>query len=121
MQSMQTSRRWRPSHVLIGLLLLAAGGYWVYQTVRRGSYSSDPGSATTIVSSKPADGERDVALDSKITATVAAGRTVDKDTLNPDTVRLYRAADGHPVPGLMLANSGGDEISFTPAAKLEPG
>jgi hypothetical protein len=120
MQPMLTRRRWRISHLLIGLLVLAAGGFWLYQTIRRGDYSIDPGNATAIVRSRPADGERNVPVESVITATVTPGRAVDKDTLTPDAVKLYRLADRQTVAGITTTNTQGDEITFKPFANLEP-
>ena len=113
-------RRIKPSQLLIGLLILAAGGYWLFQTIRRGTFSSDPGSATAVVSCKPAEGDREIPLNVRIVATVTPGRAVEQLSLNSDTVRLQRASDGKPVPGNPVATSSGESITFMPALELEP-
>jgi hypothetical protein len=113
-------RRFKPAQLLIGLIILAAGGYWLFQTVRRGTFSTDPGNATAIVRSTPADGDRQIPLNVKIVATVTPGRTVEQDGISADSVRLYRASDARPVPGMMLVTSGGESITFTPSLELEP-
>ena len=113
-------RRLKPSQLLIGLLILGAGGYWLFQTIRRGTFSSDPGSATAVVSSTPAEGDREIPLNVRIVANVTPGRAVEQMSLNADTVRLLRASDGKPVPGNPVATSSGETITFMPAIELEP-
>ena len=116
MQPMPTSRRWGAPQIILALIIVLAGGYWIVQTARRGSLSVDPGGATSVVRSKPADGEKSVPADAKITAKVTMGHSINAETLDPETVRLYRAADGRPVPGQILG-SAADEITLRQADK----
>lgn len=51
-------------------------------------------------------------------ATVGAG--VDPDTLNTNTVQLYRTKNNAPVPGEVNTTGGGDAIVYQPSVPLAP-
>jgi hypothetical protein len=120
MQPMPTRRRWRLSHILLGLIIVAGVVYWVAQTIRKGAFSLDPTNAAAVVRSKPADGDRNVSVETTIIATLKPETSVNESSLS-EGVHLYRASDRQPVPGRMMVNKQGDEITFAPFAPLAPG
>src|SRR5688500_5529476 len=102
MQQMPAPRRWSASHVLVALIILAAGGYWIAQTLRRGSMSFDPANAPTVIRSRPADAQRNVPVDAPLVLTLRPGSVIDQETLDAETLRVLNGADGRPVPGRIV-------------------
>src|SRR5438477_13173986 len=94
----RTPRRFNPKHLIIATIALAIGGFWIIQTLRRGSFHADPSGVTNITYTRPADGERDVLPNTFISAYLNPGHALDPDTLDQQTVMLYRTADHKLVP-----------------------
>jgi len=113
-------RRWKISHVLISLLIVAGGSFWLVQMLRKGSFVADPSGVTTVTYSRPASGEANVLPNTFISAYLSAGHSVDPASLQGGTVRLYRASDGKPVLAAANTSAAGDDIVLTPLAMLEP-
>ncbi len=113
-------RRWKVSHVVVGLLVVAAGCYWLLQMMRKGAKFADPSGVTTVTYSRPADGEKEVLPNTFVSVYLSAGHSVDPASLNVSTVRLYRTSDNKAVPAQCNTSAAGDDIVLTPLAMLDP-
>src|SRR3954465_1880951 len=105
----QPRKPWRISHVLIGLIILSVGGYWMVQVLRHGAFVPNASNITSVISSKPSAGDRAVAVSAPITAQLNPGHSVDAATLDL-AVRLFRSSDLAPVAARVTAPSNGSEI-----------
>jgi hypothetical protein len=83
------------------------------------TFTTVPKDVPSVIRSRPAEGERGVALDKSI-ATDLNGN-VDKSTLSADAVYLTSVATGERVPGGPGSTGAGDSISFGPDEPLKPG
>ncbi|MEA2710871.1 MAG: large repetitive protein [Phycisphaerales bacterium] len=110
----------RTKQLVIGLIVLALGAFWVIQAVRRGSFMANPSAVTTITSSRPANGEKDVLPNTHIQAWLNAGQAIDPATVDVSTIKLYRTKDKQPVPAQVNTSAAGDVITLTPLGMLEP-
>lgn len=115
------SRRWPVKQIVLGIVALAIGGFWITQTARKGSFSADPSALTRVINSRPADGEHDVLPNTYVSADLNPGHAVDPDSLDAQTVQLYRASDRRPFPAQLNSSAAGDSIVLTPLEMLEPG
>ena len=113
--------RFRVGHIAVAVIAVALGAYWIAQTVRKGAFSTDPSAVTRIVNSRPADGEGDVLPNSYISADVSAGHAIDPESIDVETVRLYRASDRRLFPAQVNTSAAGDSLVLTPLEMLEPG
>src|SRR4051812_13711836 len=131
--TIEPKRRWRFPVVeliavaVIALLLIAcvAKGRgvktWIVRLVYP-AYKNRP----SIVSSTPGDTESNVSLDAFISCEVDLpndGRSVDPHSLppeKPDSVRLVRFGDRHPIPAQVNTTGAGDAIVLKPLVPLEP-
>jgi len=114
------TRRWTAGHIIIALLIFAAGGYWLVQMARKGTFTTDPSGAPTITRTMPAAGDNNVSASSTIAATLSPGHEIDAATI-ADTVHLLRMSDQQVIPARVEAANGGSDIVLTPMAALEPG
>src|SRR4051812_19602319 len=111
----------RTKQLVIGLIVLALGAFWVIQAMRRGNFTANPAGVSYITSSRPADGEKDVLPNAlHIEARLNAGQAINPDTVDPLTVKLYRTADKKNVPAQVNTSAAGDVITLTPLEMLEP-
>ncbi|HYO08062.1 MAG TPA: Ig-like domain-containing protein [Tepidisphaeraceae bacterium] len=113
-------RRWRITHVVIGLLALAGGGFWLVQAMRHGAFVADPSGLTYVVASHPADGEKDVLPNIYVSANLNPGHSLDPETVDNNTVRLFRTIDQQLVPARVNTSAAGDNITLTPLEMLQP-
>ena len=113
-------RKPRTKQLVIGLLVLAAGSFWVIQSMRHGSFTANPSGVSFITSSRPADGEKNVLPNAlHIEARLNNGQAVNPDTVTAATVKLYRAADNRDIPAQVNTSAAGDVITLTPLQMLE--
>jgi hypothetical protein len=113
----QTRKPWRLSHIVVGLIILSVGGYWLVQVLRHGAFVPDASNVTSVISSKPAAGDRAVPVSAAITANLNPGHSVDPATLDA-SVRLFRANDLAPVVARVTTPASGGEIVVTPLQPL---
>ncbi|MGB7156561.1 MAG: choice-of-anchor D domain-containing protein, partial [Tepidisphaeraceae bacterium] len=81
------------------------------------------GQQPSITASDPADGQTNVPRDAAVRNSVnlpTPGAGVDDNTLNANTVKLFRTSDGQLVPGDIDTSGGGDTINFAPTVLLDP-
>jgi glucose/arabinose dehydrogenase len=110
-------------YVLVACLPLVGLATMVGVWSARGTLGPSPGRQPAVVETRPGDGERGVLPTAFVAADVhlpRAGRGVDSRTLTADNVRLYRAADGSPVPAVVNTSGVGDAIVLTPVRPLDP-
>ena len=115
----QPRKPWRISHILIGLIIVGVGGYWLVQVLRHGLYVPNASNVTSVISSKPAAGDRAVPLNADIEAHLNPGHTVDPATIET-TVRLIRTRDLAPVAARITTPASANEIVLTPLDPLSP-
>src|SRR5687767_8772572 len=112
-------KRPRTKQLVIGLIVLAIGAYWVIQAFRRGSFTANPSGVAFIASARPADGEKNVLPNTHIEARLNPGQAIDPGTVDLSTVKLLRASDKELVPAAVNVSAAGDVITLTPIAMLE--
>src|SRR4051794_24299641 len=110
----------RIGRLIVILVLVAMVGFWVAQTLRRGAFSANPAGMTMVRDTRPANGERDVLVNTYISAYLNAGHALDPHTVDTQTVKLYRSSDQKPVPAQVNTSAAGDDIVLTPIQPLEP-
>jgi hypothetical protein len=94
---------------------------WIVRLINP-TYNARP----TVMLTRPADFESNVALDAFVAVDVRLpndGRVIDMHSLppeKPDTVRLVRTGDRRPVPAHVNTTGGGDAIVLKPMEPLEP-
>src|SRR4051794_16403369 len=109
----------RIGRMIFVALLAAAVAFWVVQSRRKGAFTADPAGVTMVRDTRPANGERDVLVNTYISAYLNPGHAIDPHTLDIETVKLYRAADKHLVPAQVNTSAAGDDIVLTPIQPLD--
>jgi glucose/arabinose dehydrogenase len=111
----------RTKQLVIGLIVLAIGAYWVIQAMRRGNFTANPAGVSYITNTRPADGEKNVLPNAlHIEARLNSGQAINPETVDTVTVKLYRSADRKDVPAQVNTSAAGDVITLTPLQMLEP-
>jgi glucose/arabinose dehydrogenase len=111
----------RTKQLVIGLVVLAIGAFWVIQAMRRGSFTANPSGVSFITSSRPADGEKNVLPNAlHIEARLNAGQAINPDSVDTVTVKLYRTGDKKDIPAQVNTSAAGDVITLTPLEMLAP-
>jgi hypothetical protein len=106
--------------IVVVALLLAMGCFWVVAMMRRGRMVANPSGVAMINSTSPPDGAQDVPINTHVSALLNAGHSVDLNTLDGTTVRLYSESGQGPVAARVNTSAGGDEIVLIPTQPLEP-
>ena len=110
----------RTRQLVIGLLVLAIGAFWVIRAMTKGSFTANPAGVSYITSSRPADGEKNVLPNSlHIEARLNPGQAINPDTVDTVTVKLLRTADRKDIPAQVNTSAAGDVITLTPLQILE--
>src|SRR5213082_1330710 len=88
----------RTVHVLIALVALLIGGYWIIANLKFGKFADNIADVTRVDVSHPADGEKNVLPNIWVSCGLNAGHAIDPATVSAKGIRLYRATDHEPVP-----------------------
>src|SRR5213082_1981267 len=110
----------RAGKIVIALVAAAIGTAWIVQTARRGKFTADPSGVTMVISTTPANGDREVLPNIFISAYLNPGHAIDRGTLDERSAVLYRAADHIPVAAQVSTSAACDDIVLTPVRMLEP-